>query len=238
MKYLLVFFILFLVSCSNSGDIIAKDSLDNFEKDDFELVDFDDKKSCDFVVCNNNFVCEDGECVCNGRICNGFCVLDGCCKDSDCDSNMRCLNFECVKFSFCRFGEFFDEAENKCVCERDYFYCKEQKRCIKKGFCCSVDDCGRFESCSNTYFSVNLCFQYFSKKKCSVFRENIEFSADTPEGDLLVLVENIFSDGLVKLKINDITYDVFVDERFSISEGTFWVESFQEIGGVCRVKYD
>lgn len=239
MRLFLVFFMLLLLSCSHNGEIIAQE----IQEDDLENQNNkiqEKESSCDKVRCSNNFICKNGKCICKGQICGNYCVINnGCCVNADCDSNEQCIKYKCVEETTCQYKEIFDEKEKKCICEENYFYCEAQNKCLKKGSCCDQGDCGRYEICSQTYWAVNICFQYPSKKKCKMLRDvGISETMQTPEGDFLIKINNIFTGDNVKINIDDKEYELKLNERIPAAKGTVWIEEIKELGGSCKVYYD
>jgi len=232
--------LLFFVACSPSGEIVAQKITGEITTDveTSEIEEFEEESlSCDKVICSNNFVCEDGKCICKGKICGTFCVIDGCCTEEDCNDNEQCINHECIKSKVCQFNQVFDEEQDKCVCKEDYFFCEEQNKCLNYGSCCHQGDCDRYSSCVDTVWAVSICFQYPDKKLCRTLRDFIpEEVIITPEGDLFVKLEGIFSGGVAKIKIEDEVYNLAIDERISAAKGTVWLEKITTFGGTCKVE--
>lgn len=248
---LISLFLIFLLACSSSNEIVAKQTDDvsnNLDSTNKDISDGSDKSnkdlddlSCEKVICNNGFSCEHGECICEGKMCNNFCITseDGCCSDSDCKDDERCNDNMCEKIVSCKFNEHLDLSLNECVCDEGFFFCEDQNKCIKKGDCCDQGDCDRYSYCSPTSESVEICLQYPNKKICRLLMADRPSDIfQTPLGDFLVEFMGVFSGDRTKVKIEDSIFELDLNERVSAARGTAWVEEIQTYGGFCKVDGD
>ncbi len=261
MRWLFGLLLVFLVACSASNEIIAhkisavNHSVDaasvvdvpkpasNVTAHDSSIEDETARLSCDKVICSNNFVCEDGKCVCKGTVCDGFCAVDdvegSCCSDKDCKSGESCVNHECVADTICGFHQSYNEDSKKCVCNDGYFFCEDQNKCLADGSCCNQGDCDRYSSCVNTVWGVGVCFKYPDKKLCRTLRGvKASETISTPKGEFFIELEGIYEGGVAKIKIGDEYFNIGVDQRISAAKGTVWVEAIKTFGGFCKVEED
>ena len=235
-----IFLITFLVACSGSDELTAKkltkDVVDtdvNDNSNNNQIIE--EPASCENIICQDGFVCEEGECVCKGKLCGTKCILDGCCIDSDCSSDKVCINNKCEESKICEYHEIYDREQNKCVCEEDYFFCENQNICIKDGDCCHEGDCDRYTTCIPSSTAITVCVQYPNKKMCKLLRDILPpITFDTPEKDITIKFVNILSGGITKLKIDNQDISLGLKERRAWENATIWVEEIQPFGGQCR----
>lgn len=226
-----------LVACSSNDEIIAQkitsSAVANFNNKDF----IDKEKSCDKVICTNGYICEEGECICKGKVCSEKCILNGCCEDDDCKSNEHCVDFKCVSNEVCEYHQEYDKERSKCFCEEGFFYCDEQKKCLSGGSCCHQGDCDRYSKCVETSWAVNVCFQYPNKKLCRMLKDlGINENVITPEGEFFVMLDSILSGGIVKIKIDNESFELVPEKRINAAKGTVWIENIKVFGGTCKVE--
>lgn len=239
MRWILALLMIFFIACSHNSEIVSQEITGSTVVEVEEPEEPEETLSCDKVICNNNFTCVEGKCVCKGIICGNECVIDGCCTDEDCSNDEQCVNQECVQDKTCEYNQVFDEDEGKCICEEDYFFCEEQGKCLIGGSCCHQGDCDRYSICVNTVWAASICFQYPNKKLCRTLRDiRPNEVVNTPEGEFFVTLEGIFSEGFSKIKIEDEVYTLGIDQRISAAKGTVWLEDIKVYGGTCKVKED
>ena len=248
--FLAIFFV-FLVSCTKQDtptSLVIEQVEQNFVKN-FTVEETSIEDPCKKISCPTNRACSEGTCICKQgtKECNKTCIsINNCCNDDNCKVRESCVNAVCVKKAKCDYLQEFNPKTGKCDCIAGSNYCVSQKKCIPLKNCCNFDNCnpvgGDEKRCTDTQFLAEICVSDQGNTACKLSSLGKKESVTISQRYFEVLVEKIFEDKEVELKVFENKQEIPITE---LKPGEEVIVPFAKLkyndvsirGGNCKSDY-